>query len=142
MTVKTRSKVLAAVSAAFALLFVPANVFAYDGIVFCEWDGNDTRAEFIRYASNTGARQSEFQEGLGNVRILRFFRIGPDDVDEEDMIVIDDVEAYISRQFSFGHGDCFVTAVSRGRSDGWTAGRCFRSTTTPRAGSTTFITMR
>ena len=117
MTVKRRSKVPAAVSAALALLFVPANVFAYDGIVFSDWDGNDTRAEFIRYASNAGARRSEIQEALGNVRILSFSMIGPDDVDEEDMMVIGDVEAYILRQFNFGHGDCFATSVRRGRTD-------------------------
>jgi hypothetical protein len=108
---------------AVVFTFLSVSVFAYDGAVVGGYDGNFTRYNFIQQASNINVARSVIS-GFGNtVQIEKLFSIGEDDVDEEDVEMITNQEAFILGNFHVNNGDAFSYAVKRGDLangfDGW-----------------------
>ena len=123
MLIKSRSisKKIWLVMAIFIL--TSFSLFAYDGTVYGGSDGNFTRFNWINQASSLNLARSVVDAHRGNLRIERIFSIGEDDVDMEDVMVINDMEAYIINNFRVGNGDGFSHLVVRGNQgrgwDGW-----------------------
>ncbi|MDR0610168.1 MAG: hypothetical protein LBG58_08675, partial [Planctomycetaceae bacterium] len=116
-------KYLLAIGVLF-ILITPNVIFAYDGDVFGGYDGNFTRYAFIQQASDINLARNVLRNAFGtNTRIEKLFSIGEDDVDEEDVQMINDLEAYIPTQYRLENGDAYSYTVRRGETnngfDGW-----------------------
>jgi hypothetical protein len=109
----------------FVLLgMIVSGAYAYDGTLWGGYDGNFTRYNYIQQASDINLARSVLRGRFGNnITIRTIFSIGEDDVDEEDVQVINDISAYIGRNFRVSNGDAFSYAVKRGNTnngwDGW-----------------------
>jgi len=119
MSVKTKTCFVMAV-----LVFFSVPLFAYDGTVWGGLDGNNfTRYNWIQQASSLELARSMVNAYRGNLTINTLFAIGEDDVDEEDVQVVRDMEAYIQRNFRVSNGDAFSYVIKRGNQgrgwDGW-----------------------
>ncbi|MDR2177341.1 MAG: hypothetical protein LBP20_04775 [Treponema sp.] len=111
---------------AIVVLFIltTPNAVAYDGTVSGGYDGNFTRYSFIQQASDINLARNVLRNAFGqNIQIEKLFSIGEDDVDEEDVQMLNDLEAYIPTQYRLENGDAYSYAVRRGGTnngfDGW-----------------------
>ena len=110
----------------FLFIFISTNLFPYDGTLLGGYDGNMTRFQFIQEANDIALAQDlildQVQRGQ---RLERFFLIGPDDVDEEDVLMINNHIAYLQQNFRINNGDAFAYIVMRSffnnnsGGDGW-----------------------
>lgn len=103
---------------------VSSAAFAYDGDVYGGYDGNITRYDFIRQASDINLAGNVLRTGAGqNVRIEKLFPISEDAVDEEDVQMLNDLVQYIAQQYDLENGDAYSYMVKRGQTgngvDGW-----------------------
>jgi hypothetical protein len=108
----------------FVLLgLIVSGAYAYDGTVWGGHDGNFTRYNFIQQASNINLARNVLRGVIGNASIQKFYSIGENDVDQEDVDVINNIEAYIGKNFRINNGDGFSYVVKRGNTnggwDGW-----------------------
>jgi hypothetical protein len=103
---------------AIVILFILTTsnaVFAYDGTVFGGYDGNFTRYSSIQQISDINLARNVLRNTFGtNIQIEKIFSIGEDDVDEEDVQMINDLEAYIPTRYRLEDGDVYSYAVRRG----------------------------
>jgi hypothetical protein len=115
-----KMKIPRSLFAVFLLVFVPGFGFSYDGTVWGGYDGNFTRYNFIQQASNIDVARDVIR-GIGNnITINKLFSIGEDDVDEEDVQMVNDNVAFITKNFRVNNGDGFSYIVKRGdTSQGW-----------------------
>ena len=108
------------VVAMVVLVSLSVPLLAYDGTVYGGYDGNYSRYSFIQQASSLDLARTVVNAHRANLKIEKLFQIGENDVDEEDVQVINDIEAYINKNFRVGSGDGFSYVVKRGNlSRGW-----------------------
>jgi hypothetical protein len=105
-------------------VYISPFVFSYDGTVWGGYDGSFTRYNSIQQASNIDLARNVLRGRFGNnATIYSLYSIGEDDVDEEDVQMLNDNEAFILQNFRVTNGDAYSYAVKRSNTsrgwDGW-----------------------
>ena len=115
-----KSKVLISV---LLFVLVASSAFAYDGTVYGDSIGKFSRKEFIETASDLYYARELVETATDGAEIERFYNVNEDNLDEEDLELINDVEAYISDTYKVRNRDCFFHVIVRGETpngwDGW-----------------------
>ena len=115
-----KSKVLISV---LLFVLVASSAFAYDGTVYGDSIGKFSRKEFIETASDLDYARELVETATDGAEIERFYNVNEDNLDEEDLELINDVEAYISDTYKVRNRDCFFHVIVRGETpngwDGW-----------------------
>ena len=104
-------------------MLVASSAFAYDGTVYGDSIGKFSRKEFIETASDLDYARELVETATDGAEIERFYNVNEDNLDEEDLELINDVEAYISDTYNVRNRDCFFHVIVRGETpngwDGW-----------------------
>jgi hypothetical protein len=104
---------------------VSLTIYAQNGfeVVSKEYTGNYTKHQFLTEVADVNAVKNVFQQNVGrNIIIDKFFQIGDDDEDVEDVKMINWV---INNELPArpNDGDCFLVEVVRNQDgnsvDGW-----------------------
>jgi hypothetical protein len=104
---------------------ISLTIYAQNGfeVVSTEYVGNLTNHQFLTDAANVNTVKNLFQQNVGKTIIVdKFFHIGDDDEDAEDVAVINWV---VNNELPVwpNDGDCFWVGVVRGKNgnsvDGW-----------------------
>ena len=115
-----KSKVLISV---LLFVLVASSAFAYDGTVYGDSIGKFSRKEFMEAASDDEYARELVETATDGAEIERFYNVNEDNLDEEDLELINDVEAYISDTYKVRNRDCFFHVIVRGETpngwDGW-----------------------
>ena len=115
-----KSKVLISV---LLFVLVASSAFAYDGTVYGDSIGKFSRKEFIETASDLDYARELVETATDGAEIERFYNVNEDNLDEEDLELINDVEAYISDTYKVRNRDCYFHIIVRGETpngwDGW-----------------------
>ena len=115
-----KSKVLISV---LLFVLVASSAFAYDGTVYGDSIGKFSRKEFIETASDLDYARELVETATEGAELERFYNVNEDNLDEEDLELINDVEAYISDTYKVRNRDCFFHVIVRGETpngwDGW-----------------------
>ena len=105
---------------AILVLMTSTFTFAYDGTVFGDSFGKFSRKEFMETASDLDYARELVETATDGAELERFYNVNEDNLDEEDLELINDVEAYISSTYKVRNRDCFFHVIVRGEtSNGW-----------------------
>jgi len=108
---------------ALLVLMVSSFAFAYDGTVYGDSFGKFSRKEFMEAASDDEYARELVETATDGAEIERFYNVNEDNLDEEDLELINDVEAYISDTYKVRNRDCYFHIIVRGETpngwDGW-----------------------
>ena len=115
-----KSKVLISV---LLFVLVASSAFAYDGTVYGDSIGKFSRKEFMETASDLDYAKELVDTATDGAELERFYNVNEDNLDEEDLELINDVEAYISDTYKVRNRDCYFHIIVRGETpngwDGW-----------------------